>query len=159
MLSLEALTDSQKNIIKKMHILHVLHQFTRFLSFKATELQLENSLSTNSKIDLWLSFFSITPWTSPITFLFFHSVPKQKWPLKILTVIPGVNLYCPNEPTNEKYKASVSTLFGLLNESIWSPNSFRRFLRAALWKSLRLSSCFTAAAAALRAVKEIAIDS
>ena len=44
------------------------------------------------------------------------------------------------------------TLLDLLDESICSPISFRRLRRAALWNSLRLSSCFTAAAAALRAV-------
>lgn len=47
------------------------------------------------------------------------------------------------------------TLFDLLTESVWSPISFRRFCRAALWNSLRSSSFFTAAAAALRTGKEM----
>lgn len=46
---------------------------------------------------------------------------------------------------------------GRLKLTLLSPTSFRRFLRAALWKSLRSSSCFTAAAAALNTKDEIHI--
>jgi len=52
-------------------------------------------------------------------------------------------------------RLKLHTLFTLLIESIWSPISFRRFRRAALRNSLRSSSCLTAAAAALRAEREI----